>query len=67
MIAFLLDLIGGGVLESMEAVKSRGKLERMLYTVGQRQHFAYVEEAAFAYENDLLQVAKTAQALVCHL
>uniref|UniRef100_M4B5H3 Uncharacterized protein n=1 Tax=Hyaloperonospora arabidopsidis (strain Emoy2) TaxID=559515 RepID=M4B5H3_HYAAE len=51
----------------MEAVKSRGKLERMLYTVGQRQHFAYVEEAAFAYENDLLQVAKTAQALVCHL
>ena len=57
MIAFLLELIGGEVSESTEAVNSRGKLERMLYAVRQRQHFAHVEEAAFAYENDLPQVS----------
>ena len=44
-------------LKSTEAVKSRVKLERMLYAVRQRKHFALVEEAAFAYENDLPQVA----------
>ena len=31
-------------------------MEPMLYAVRQRQHFAHVEEAAFAYEKDLPQV-----------
>ena len=44
-------------LKNTEAVKSRVKLERMLYAVRQRQHFDHVEEAAFAYENDLPQVS----------